>query len=251
MFITGRARKIIVNADDFGMSAASNRAIVEAFEKKLISSTTVMANMSGFDEACELAHRHGLIGKVGVHLNLTSGYPLSEPIRQCARFCADNGMFHARRTRFWLSKKERWAAYLEIDAQIQACLDRELYPTHVDSHHHVHTEWPIGTIVIAAARRHKIKAIRLSRNCGAGIGLIHRLYKWIYNTRLRIYGLAKSQYFGSSDDVQEVLANASGDVEVMVHLTSENDATYADRSGDVELRRWFAKYQLASYSRAQ
>jgi chitin disaccharide deacetylase len=246
--IHSRSQKIIVNADDFGMSAEANRAIVEAFEKKLISSTTVMANMSGFDEACELAHRHGLVGKVGVHLNLTSGYPLSEPIRQCARFCDDSGKFQARQTRFWLSKKERLATEMEIEAQIQACLDRELCPTHVDSHHHVHTEWPIGTIVIAAARRYGIKAIRLSRNCGPGIDLIHRFYKWTYNTRLKAYGLAKSQYFGSVDDVQDILANASGDVEVMVHLTSEYDTTCADRSGQVGLGRWFATYQLASYS---
>jgi predicted glycoside hydrolase/deacetylase ChbG (UPF0249 family) len=38
-------RKIIVNADDFGMSAEVNRAIVEAFENNVISSTTLMANM--------------------------------------------------------------------------------------------------------------------------------------------------------------------------------------------------------------
>ena len=86
MRTSSRARKIIINADDFGMSAEANKAIVEAFEKNVISSTTLMANMSGFNEACELAHRHRLLGKIGVHLNLTSGYPLSEPIRKCCAF---------------------------------------------------------------------------------------------------------------------------------------------------------------------
>jgi hypothetical protein len=51
-------RKIIVGADDFRVSAEVNRAIVEAFENNVTSSTTLMANMPGFDEACELAHRH-------------------------------------------------------------------------------------------------------------------------------------------------------------------------------------------------
>jgi hypothetical protein len=32
-----------------------------------------MANMPGFDEASELAHRHRLVSKIGLHLNLTSG----------------------------------------------------------------------------------------------------------------------------------------------------------------------------------
>jgi predicted glycoside hydrolase/deacetylase ChbG (UPF0249 family) len=246
--IPTRARKMIVNADDFGMSAEANKAIVEAFEMKLISSTTIMTNMPGFDEACELAHGHGLVGKVGVHLNLTSGYPLSEPLRQCARFCNDRGMFRVRQTRFWLSKKEMLAVKTEIKAQIKACLDRGLCPTHLDSHHHVHTEWPIGTIVIAVARQYGINAIRLSRNCGPGIGLFHKGYKWAYNTRLKAYGLAKSQYFGSPSDVQEILANASGDVEVMVHLTSESPTTRPDGSGEIGLGRWFGTYQLASYS---
>ena len=76
MFSPNKSRKIIVNADDFGMSAEANRAIVEAFENNVISSTTLMTNMPGFEEACELAHRRRLLGKIGLHLNLTSGYPL-------------------------------------------------------------------------------------------------------------------------------------------------------------------------------
>src|SRR5260370_42450098 len=86
-------RKIIVNADDFGMSAEVNRAIVEAFENNVISSTTLMANMPGFDEACELAHRHRLVSKIGLHLNLTAVYPLSSPIRRCAGFAIPMGCF--------------------------------------------------------------------------------------------------------------------------------------------------------------
>lgn len=214
-----RSRNLIVNADDFGMSAETNRAIVEAFENNVISSATLMTNMPGFDEACELAHRHRLLGKIGLHLNLTSGYLLSSPIRQCPRFCDNVGMFRARQTRFRLSKEERLAVETEIATQIKACLDHGLYPTHLDSHHHVHTEWAIGASVIAVARRYGIKAIRLSRNCGPGIDLVHKFYKWAYNTRLRRYGLAKTRFFGSAADVQEILAAASGDVEVMVHLT--------------------------------
>ena len=159
-------RKIIVNADDFGMSAEVNRAIVEAFENNVISSTTLMANMPGFDEACELAHRHRLVSKIGLHLNLTSGYPLSSPIRRCARFCDTNGMFRARQTRFRLSKEERLAVETEIASQVKACLDRGLRPTHLDSHHHVHTECTIGAAAITIARQNRIKAIRLARNCG-------------------------------------------------------------------------------------
>jgi predicted glycoside hydrolase/deacetylase ChbG (UPF0249 family) len=192
MLTTKRSRKIIVNAGDFGMSAETNRAIVEAFENSVISSTTLMTNMPGFEEACELAHRHRLLGKIGLHLNLTSGYPLSAPIRRCPRFCNDVGMFRARQTRFRMSKEERLAVETEIATQIKACLDRGLYPTHLDSHHHVHTEWAIGAAAITIARRYGIRAIRLSRNCGPRIDLGRRGYKLAYKTRLRMYDLAKT-----------------------------------------------------------
>jgi predicted glycoside hydrolase/deacetylase ChbG (UPF0249 family) len=248
MLTPKRYRKIIVNADDFGMSAETNRAIVDAFEKNLISSATLMTNMPGFDEACELAHRHRLLGKIGLHLNLTSGYPLSSPIRRCSRFCDDVGMFRARQTRFWLSKEERLALETEIASQIRACLDRGLCPTHLDSHHHVHTEWAIGAAAITIARRYGIKAIRLSRNCGSGIDLVHKLYKLAYNSRLRVYGLAKARYFGASADVQEVLMTRSGDVEVMVHFASFDEGSALQRDqlkGNIE--NWTLTNKLASY----
>lgn len=247
MLSPGRLRKIIVNADDFGLSAEVNRAVVEAFQKGVISSATLMANMPGFDEACELTHRHGLLGKIGVHLNLSSGYPLSAPVRRCSRFCDDTGMFRSRRTRFRLSKKERHALETEFAAQVKACLDRGLRPTHLDSHHHVHTEWAIGAAAIAVARRYGIRAIRLSRNCGPGIDWVRKVYKVAYNSRLRIYGLAKTRYFGSSTDVQEILA-ATGDVEVMVHMNPERAGNIPDGSSDPGIERLFAAHHLASYS---
>jgi predicted glycoside hydrolase/deacetylase ChbG (UPF0249 family) len=248
MLTPRRSRKIIVNADDFGMNAETNRAIIEAFENNVISSATLMTNMPGFDEACELAYRHQLLDKIGLHLNLTSGYPLSSPIRRCPRFCDNVGMFRARQTLFRLSKEERLAVETEIASQIRACLDRGLSPTHLDSHHHVHTEWAIGAAAITIARRYKIKAIRLARNCGHGIDLIHKLYKIAYNSRLRAYGLAKTRYFGSSEDVREILVAASGDVEVMVHFPSDDPGNALQREElKEEIENWTLTNKLASY----
>ncbi|MBS1801647.1 MAG: ChbG/HpnK family deacetylase [Acidobacteria bacterium] len=249
MLALNKSRKIIVNADDFGMSAEVNRAIVEAFEKNVISSATLMANMPGFEEACALTHSHRLLGKIGVHLNLTEGYPLSAPIRRCPRFCDDVGRLRSRnrQTRLRLSKEERLAVETEIAAQVKACLDRGLYPTHLDSHHHVHTEWAIGAAVITVAHQYGIKAVRLARNCGPGIGFTHLLYKFLYNVRLRIYGLAKTRYFGSATDVQEILAATPDDVEIMVHLNSGDTENNPDHRNVMELDRWFATHQLASY----
>ncbi len=243
-----RSRKIIVNADDFGMSVESNRAIAEAFDQGLISSATLMTNMPGFEEACALVDRHRLQGRIGVHLNLTCGVPLSRLIRRCPRFCDELGMFRKRQTRFWLSKQERLAVKMELAAQVEACLNRGLRPTHLDSHHHVHTEWAIGSVVINVARRYGIPAVRLSRNCGPGIDPARRFYKLAYNARLRIHGLAKTKYFGSRLDVRELVAAGPGDIEVMVHLTSEDTGSIPDCSEALRTEAWVATHHIASYS---
>src|SRR5437762_1878512 len=88
-----RRSRVVVTADDFGMSADINRAVMLAFERGLISNACIMANMPGFGEACDLTHRHDLHDRVGLHLNLSEGWPLTPPIRAQLRFSEANGMF--------------------------------------------------------------------------------------------------------------------------------------------------------------
>lgn len=241
-------RRIIVNADDFGMNAETNRAIVEAFERGVISSTTLMANMPGFEEACELARRHQLCGRIGVHLNLTEGRPISGPIKRVSLFCDANGEFRPRRTLFHLSSEEAQAVDAEFSAQIDACIERGIRPTHLDSHQHVHTEWAIGAVAIIVARRYGIGAIRLSRNCGPGIGMLSRVYKLAYNSRLKLHGLAKTRYFGSARDVIPLLASTQDDVEIMVHLTSASTSSVLDNGAGAGGNAQMLREQLTSYA---
>jgi len=243
-----RHRKIIINADDFGMSPETNRAIVSAFDAEKISSTTLMANMPAFEEACELGKRYHLLGKIGVHLNLIEGFPLSEPIRRVPLFCDAAGMFRPRKVLFRLTAEEARAVELEFAAQIDTCVARGIRPTHLDSHQHVHTVWPVGAIVIDIARRYRIGAIRLSRNCGSGIGLRNRLYKSAYNARLKLYGLAKTRYFGSAADVVPLLTSTHDDVEIMVHFTVANHWTIPNIWAQMNRDGWALQNQLTSYA---
>jgi len=224
-------QKIIVNADDFGFNSAINGAIVEAFQKGLVSSATIMANMPGFDEAIDLARRYGLLRCIGLHLNITQGTPMTSAIRCCRRFCDEIGGFRPRRTMFRLSRHESEAVEIEIEAQVRACLGRGLNHLHLDSHHHVHTEWAIGSAAIRVARRYGIVAIRLSRNCGPDINSSHRVYKSIYNGRLRFYGLASSVFFGSASDVQTILGKTCANIEVMVHPQRDASGALVDLDG--------------------
>lgn len=161
--------KLIINADDFGASENVNRAIVQAFQENLISSATIMTNMPGLEEACGLIERHDLYGRIGIHLNLTEGYPITKKMSMCKKFCDANGKFKFQRNRlFWLDKENKKIVYNEFEAQLNKLLDKNIIPTHIDSHHHYHTEWAIGKQVIRLAQKNNIGAVRLSRNCGGG-----------------------------------------------------------------------------------
>ena len=78
----------IVNADDFGLNQSVNRAIAESFRNGLCLNTTLIVNMPYADEAVEIAYKEGFSDRVGLHLNLTEGVPLTEPIRENAEHSA-------------------------------------------------------------------------------------------------------------------------------------------------------------------
>ena len=68
-------RRLIINADDFGLTAGVNRAIVEAHENGVVSSATLMANGQAFAQAVRLAQSTPRLG-VGCHVVLVDGSPL-------------------------------------------------------------------------------------------------------------------------------------------------------------------------------
>src|SRR5579863_6643091 len=70
-----RVRRLIVNADDFGLTAGVNRGIVEAHAAGIVTSTTLMANSTAFDDAVQLARSSPTLS-VGCHLVLIDGSPL-------------------------------------------------------------------------------------------------------------------------------------------------------------------------------
>lgn len=131
--------RLIVNADDFGLSRGITDAIIIAHRHGVVTSTSVMANQKASDYALSLLDRAPSLG-VGIHLNLTEGRPVL-PARQVPSLVAANGYFHPRAVlfrklwRFGISSDEMAA---EFQAQICWLRERGVIPTHADSHLHVH-----------------------------------------------------------------------------------------------------------------
>src|SRR3989442_4639335 len=75
------ARSLVVNADDFGLSAGVNRGVLEAHEAGVVSSVSVLVNAPGWTDAVQRLRDLGsplLPGLgIGLHLNLTTGRPIS------------------------------------------------------------------------------------------------------------------------------------------------------------------------------
>lgn len=249
--------KLIINADDFGASESINNAIIQAFNKKLISSATIMTNMPGFENACKLIKKQNLYGKIGIHLNLIEGYPVTEKISLCEKFCDNNGKFNEKRNRlFMLSREVRQAVYEEFFGQLNKLYKKNIFPTHIDSHHHYHTEWAIGKQVLGIAKNNNINAIRLSRNIGKNIRGIKGIYKSIYNKNLAIKGFAKTHYFGSLSDAMFIknLQLQQCNIELMVHPGYDKRGRLIELSTGEELhfainkvKPLFYKHNITSY----
>jgi len=156
-------RRLIVNADDFGWSEAVTAGILKAHREGIVTSTTLMANLPGAEEALRRARREAPNLAVGIHLNLTEGRPVA-PCDEVADILDAGGCFVRslaallRKVRF--SRAARRAALREIEAQVLWARAHGLEPSHADSHKHVHLMPPLLPGVVEVARRQGIRAIR-------------------------------------------------------------------------------------------
>lgn len=218
--------KLIINADDFGMTKSCTKAIFDAFNQNLITDTTMVANGEAFDFANELSKGHKIRESIGIHFNLTEGIPLTEDIKKCAKF-AKGGRFHGKVNRLKpLLKSERQAVYEELTAQIEKIEKAGISVTHADSHHHIHTAVFIVPVVLKVCKEHGIEKLRLHRNIG-NISAGKKIVKKIYNCCLKSKGFKTTEYFGSLEDITTGLP--SGITEIMVHPDYDERGVLIDR----------------------
>ncbi|MCR4590883.1 MAG: ChbG/HpnK family deacetylase [Lachnospiraceae bacterium] len=233
--------RAIVNGDDFGISENVNEAVRVCFEKRLITNTTLMVNMPYADDAVEMAKKCGFDEAVGLHLNLTSGYPLTKRIRREKRFCRKDGSFNAyfqkhTMTRLFITRQESQAVAEEIEAQIRKYFSYGLPEKHLDSHHHVHTDRSVIIILLPLINRYGFKSVRLSRNMFLKMNVLKRIYKDSYNRRLKRSGLITADYFGSYRDLSAMDGKITDDslIEVMVHPMFDGEGVLNDTNTPME-----------------
>jgi chitin disaccharide deacetylase len=160
-------RRLIVNADDFGLTNGVNRAVADLHCAGVLTSTTLMARAGATDAAVALARATPTLD-VGCHVVLVDGTPvlsardqiphLADPTCDSFRPSLWNfleGLYREPRGRDFRSQIEA-----ETRAQIEFLQGRGLRLTHIDTHKHTHMFPRVLRPVLRAARACGIRAVR-------------------------------------------------------------------------------------------
>ena len=143
-------KRLVVNADDFGFTADVNEGIVEAHQRGILTSTTLMANGAAFDDAVRLSSQNPSLD-VGCHLVLVGGrsaLPPHQPLPSSVpRLLA-------------AIASRRIAIHDELAAQVRKILAAGISPTHLDTHKHTHLAPPVLDAVACLAQEFGIPWVR-------------------------------------------------------------------------------------------
>jgi predicted glycoside hydrolase/deacetylase ChbG (UPF0249 family) len=159
------SRLLVVNADDFGLTAGVNAGIIGAFRRGLVRSASLMVTTPGFDDAVALARDHPDLD-LGVHLALTNVRPALPPER-IPSLVGRDGRFPSLgrwQVRVALRRLRPQEVRAELLAQLARARRTKLRFTHLDGHHHVHLFGPVAAIIGDLARHSGIPIVRRLRD---------------------------------------------------------------------------------------
>jgi chitin disaccharide deacetylase len=155
--------RLIINADDFGLTPGVNRAIAELHQAHALTSATLMATGPAFDDAVAIAHSNPTLG-VGCHIVLTDGVPVSDPKTIPTLIGPDGKSFRPSFIDFVQALLRGNISEEEITrealAQIQKLQRAGINITHVDSHKHTHLFPAVSRPILQIAERCSIGGIR-------------------------------------------------------------------------------------------
>lgn len=165
-------KRLIINADDFGLTAGVNRAIVELHRRGTLTSTTLMAHASATEAAIDLAVATPMLG-IGCHVVLVDGESvlpstklplLTDPAQTKGSFEPKLGRFlglvYGNKGLFIENAQLAREMQAEATAQIALLQSCGLRLTHLDTHKHTHMFPRVLRPVLRAARTRGIRVVR-------------------------------------------------------------------------------------------
>ena len=155
-------KRLVVNADDFGLTESVNRGIIAAHRDGILTSTSLLANGLAAGQAIASSQQFPELS-VGVHLNISEGKPVS-PAGQVSTLVNERGELHLKPLPMWIRIVRRQVNLEDIRtecrAQILKVMNAGITPTHLDGHLHVHVLPQVSRIVIGLAHEFRIPNVR-------------------------------------------------------------------------------------------
>lgn len=151
-------KQLVVTADDFGYSRNVNKAIIKCFRKGIVTSTSLLANTSYFEESVKLLKQNKNLD-IGIHVNLTEFRPLT----RAKTLTGKNGKF-IKKTRWfegYYKNADKKEIEKEIEEQITKTISSGLKIAHLNGHNHIHIFPKVIDAVVKLAKKYKISYIRL------------------------------------------------------------------------------------------
>ncbi|AXC10562.1 Cellobiose phosphotransferase system YdjC-like protein [Acidisarcina polymorpha] len=201
-------KRLIINADDFGLTAGVNRAVLELARAGVLTSATLMAKASDTAEAAEAALRRPNLA-VGCHVVLVDGTPVSAPdaiptlidpgsSRENPRFRSTLNAFISDLLRGRIREAD---IETEAVAQIRRLQQLDIAVSHVDTHKHTHAFPRVLRPLLRAAVLRHVACIRnpfepeWSVAATGSASLLRRLQVRALQTQRR-YFLAAAEHIG-------------------------------------------------------
>lgn len=160
-------RRLIVNADDFGLSPSVNEAVIRAHREGILTTASLMVNEPGFAEAVKLAKENPQLG-VGLHLTFLMGHAALPP-EQIPGLVNTRGEFSdspvGAGMGYFFKRSLRGQLRAEIHAQFEKFHASGLTLDHVNGHLHLHLHPTIFKILMEDADKLRITHLRLTRDC--------------------------------------------------------------------------------------
>lgn len=153
-------RRLIINADDYGISRGVSIGIIEAVEARVVTSASMIVNLEAFADAAKRARSADALS-LGLHLNLTTGHSIT-PAPSLTR--SNSRQFYSLPVlivRASLGLIDASDVTHECVAQIDRMIDAGFHPTHVNSHRHVHAHPVLWPAVLQAAASRGVSNVRV------------------------------------------------------------------------------------------
>jgi hopanoid biosynthesis associated protein HpnK len=220
--------RLILNADDFGLTAGVNRAILELHRAGVLTSASLMARAAATDGAIELARATPSLG-VGCHVVLVVGEPVLRAQNLPTLVDPRTGRFHPTLSAFFkllLTGRIRSSEIeAETTAQINLLHANGLRLTHIDTHKHAHMFPAVLRPVLRASRAAGIRAVRnpfepaWSRRATPGGSWLRRAEVWLLRLLEPTFRrIVAEEGFTTTDGALGVLATGTLDSKTVSSL---------------------------------